>query len=799
LDLALRMTERQSRHIALRTLAARLPADLVEQLFTLAAAGDDEERAALLPALAPQLAPAPLEQALALVRAIADADKRDDALGRFVPFLHSLPIGTIFQVIADLPKPLSRLIGLIQLRPRLDGDHLARVDRDLADLLSDPEQALESSWLVLMLPLVEPPNRVLPQDLIDRLWQAMRPRFHAITAPQIVGALMRHPPSINSTELYAELVEILCANDDDQFIGAALRPMIPVLTPELQQRVLDRARSARLSGFALGVIAGLAGHLQPTLLIQALDIVHGIAATGESRRCIDTLVELAQYFPPHEQLAMYHQALLLSQQIQDIQEQVQVLLALLPVVQPTSRAAIYRYLQEHLALAVERHHSVDQVLEQANRLPAPLRLQVQRVVLAISRSNPALLLTSLHWFHGRLRNEAAAMLLHYLVERPQQGHDDQQTMEALRAAIPVMPRTLLGQAERVARRCAEHRDYPHALAMLAQRSRAGRQRALYADVLALIHRQQASAHPQRERLLPYLPKSTAATVAAELLDQRRAAGLPPLGRTLEQIAPYLAPVDLAASMQDVSRYRYNRAIDRIDGWLALVPYLPVSQHTPAYAGIFAHLVYVTAMGDYARAFCRLVPHLPPDLLPAAIAAAYAVRTRKTRAQELGGPTTRDDGEPAQSLCETLTALLPHLPGDQQPAVAEDAIYAVHQLPEPHERARALLALLPHLPLERHATLAREAMQATYAQTAYSWNRNSILTDVVPWIIRAAGHQSDGNLRDDWQQAVRGFARYGRATMLESLSAMVPWLSSMGASADLTAISTAVLEIADCWP
>ena len=92
----------------------------------------------------------------------------------------------------------------------------------------------------------------------------------------------------------------------------------------------------------------------------------------------------------------------------------------------------------------------------------------------------------------------------------------------------------------------------------------------------------------------------------------------------------------------------------------------------------------------AAALAALAPHLPPELLERALAAARALRS--------------DSGRAA-----ALTGLAPHLPATRQRAVLAQALEAATRVTEDRGRAAALAALAPHLPPDLMATALESAV------------------------------------------------------------------------------------------
>ena len=299
-------------------------------------------------------------------------------------------------------------------------------------------------------------------------------------------------------------------------------------------------------------------------------------------------------------------------------------------------------------------------------------------------------------------------------------------------------------------------------------------------------------------MLGYLPAEPAAELAHAILQDMLAGERPPNPRLFSRLGPHLSSAGIMALVQRAAASPY--AEERVDAWLELAPYLPIDQQPDSYRAILTHVPAIWAMGAYARLLVRLVPHLPVDLLPHALAAARAIVGKPTHEDRSPGAAENEHDQRYALLGEALLAVLVRLPAEEHPVIAEECIRAAHHTSASH-RARALLRLLPHLTSERQAAITLEALTAISEPTRYTWGRSQVLGELVPWLVRAGSTAllAPGELRAHWQRAVRGFTHAGRAKLLEILVAGVPWLSTLAPRADLDAISDSVIAIVECWP
>ena len=171
----------------------------------------------------------------------------------------------------------------------------------------------------------------------------------------------------------------------------------------------------------------------------------------------------------------------------------------------------------------------------------------------------------------------------------------------------------------------------------------------------------------------------------------------------------------------------------------------------------------------ADALGALAPHLPPELLAAALETARSLQDEGSRANALG-------------------ALAPHLPASEQPAVYAAALETARSIQEEWRRDLALGALAPHLSPELLA-----AALETARSIQYKWSRADALGALAP---NLSIHRSS---RAHWCPTVRTLAARGRPAFLSDLTALTPWLATLATPEELQDVAIAIRDVARCWP
>jgi hypothetical protein len=173
------------------------------------------------------------------------------------------------------------------------------------------------------------------------------------------------------------------------------------------------------------------------------------------------------------------------------------------------------------------------------------------------------------------------------------------------------------------------------------------------------------------------------------------------GRRVETLLDLALQLDVE-SRRDVLRaalvaipsiydYDYGSAGARADALSALVPHLPLELLPHALAAARA----IRGTGARAEALGALAPYLPPELLRKALAAARALRH-------------------AQPRSKALLTLAPLLDAKERRTVLRQALVATRAIENGRERARMLETLAPLLNAEERRAIAREALDAYQA-------------------------------------------------------------------------------------
>ncbi len=186
-------------------------------------------------------------------------------------------------------------------------------------------------------------------------------------------------------------------------------------------------------------------------------------------------------------------------------------------------------------------------------------------------------------------------------------------------------------------------------------------------------------------------------------------------RALIALAPQLGAVGMLSrypeTLQRTLELTFSVSFvgDRARAFAALAPHL-----SPELLGEALHIVRdIVDDTDRAHTLARIAPHLPPDLLVAAFNIAQELRPPQARALALVAlipylsPTARQQAlEDALAAAlaierryERVTALVdlaPHLSEPLRQRALHEALTATRSLPDESERARALVFLAPHL-------------------------------------------------------------------------------------------------------
>ena len=249
----------------------------------------------------------------------------------------------------------------------------------------------------------------------------------------------------------------------------------------------------------------------------------------------------------------------------------------------------------------------------------------------------------------------------------------------------------------------------------------------------------------------------------------------------DTIDDYLADVDAA---RRECQTRTDRALtacqpavtlaDELRYWLisasvtSLTSVLPaellvalLTAHTWTADRVLAHARRLPDPESRAIALTALIPHLPPNDQRHATTAALAA------AADIAHGTTR---------AQALTELAPHLSEEQITDAQTAATTITHEV----ARAQALSGLVPHVPAEQKQAAFTGALTAI---AAISWEPNRLEP-----LAQLAPHLSGKQLTDALTTATAITHQYGR---IRALTALVPYLPSEQKQAALTdALATA---------
>jgi hypothetical protein len=484
---------------------------------------------------------------------------------------------------------------------------------------------------------------------------------------------------------------------DPQQRAEALSALAPYLPSDLLPTAFAAAQDISNASARAQALAALAPYLPSDLLPAALAAAQDISEASARARALGAL---APHLPPN----------LLSQTLRD------ALTAARNISDESARAAALGTLAPHLppdllpaALAAARDirdesARADALGALAPHLPPDLRSQALRDALAAARD--------IMW--GFTRAAALSTLAPYLspdllpiaLAAAEDIQDDATRAAVLGALASHLSLDLRSQMLRAALAVAQDIQHPvgcaHALGALAPH--------LLPDLLpaALAAAEDIQDDAARaaalSALVPYLPPDllpAALAVAQTIRDASACAAV--LGALAPRLSPDLLPTALAIA-QTIVRAPYGAL-----ALGALIPYLSPEQRSQALHDAFVAR-YVIDESARAKVLTALAPHLPPDLLPAALAATQTISNKSTRANVLTAlaPHLPPDLLPAalaatQTIQDTdacayvLATLAPHFPPDLRSQALRDALAAAQNIMDEPTRAAALGALAPYLP------------------------------------------------------------------------------------------------------
>lgn len=288
--------------------------------------------------------------------------------------------------------------------------------------------------------------------------------------------------------------------------------------------------------------------------------------------------------------------------------------------------------------------------------------------------------------------------------------------------------------------------------------------------------------------------SLTANVSAELLGQLLRAGIWSADRALDH-ASRLASTD-----------------SRLDALLAIRGYVGEAHQESIIAQALFAANAIADGARRARVLTGLAPGLKPDQLRETLAAATNIPEEDARSLALAGlgpflgtsPALVAEGlNAALALsdpylrAETLVALAPCLPADDQPGVMAQALAAANAVTNPTSRAAALAGVAVRLPANQQATVVAHALAAASTLTdpaAYA----EILADLAP-------HLGPDQLDQALAAAVATTTPGALALAIASLAPSLPPAQVTEALAAASVISdpseraTAMTSLAPCLP
>jgi hypothetical protein len=204
---------------------------------------------------------------------------------------------------------------------------------------------------------------------------------------------------------------------------------------------------------------------------------------------------------------------------------------------------------------------------------------------------------------------------------------------------------------------------------------------------------------------------------------------------------------------------------------------------------------IAGAGARALALTAIAPHLPADQRPAvfarALTAASMIASERYRAQAVADLASH---VPAQAVAvasritsdqhraEALCAIAPHLAGPRRPEVLRDALAAAEAVPFGVARVEALTRLAPHLDSDERGAVLRQALAAAHAVSS-DYARAEVLAGLAQH-APAAGDEA----------LAAALTVHSEQSRAELLTALAPHLPLRQRRAALTEALAAALTI-----
>lgn len=656
-------------------------------------ASKPEQRAEDLAALVPHLAGELVEEAVASLCEIREADDRIEALNiiashlplelqerawrealaaaREIEYAWRHSATTLTTLVPHLPPELmsealdaARKIGnsewrseaLAALAPRLPQELQEHAWREaLAAGCEVGDDWRRSRALDALAPH-------LPSDLMGEALAAARKVEYAWWRSSTLAALASHLP----TELMGEALTAACEIEEAQCRSHALAVLAPHLPLELMSEALATAREIEDGRWRSETLDALFPHLPQELMGEALAAVREI---GSGWWRSEALAALAPHLPPE----LMGKALAVAREIEYAWQRSKVLATVAPHLPPE--------LQEHAwrealvtARAIEEEKPRSRVL--AIVTYSLTKMGCYDEALSVAREIK----------DGEQRNKTLAALVSSLTET---GHydeaiavareievDEQRSKTLATLVFSLTEAEHYGEALAVANEIEDGEQRSNALAALSSSlAKSG----IYDEALSVAH--EVRYGRQRSKALAALVSSLteagrydeALSVAREIEDGEQHS------ETLAALSSSLAKSGLYDEALSVAREVWHSR-QRSEALAALAPHLPPELRERAWQEALAAAREIQDANTRSYVLTALVPRLPPDLMEEALAVARGIRNRYTRRN-------------------VLTALAPHLPPELQTQACQEALAAIREIEGGWLRGEALAALASHLPPE----------------------------------------------------------------------------------------------------
>jgi hypothetical protein len=679
---------------ALATLAAALPADLLDQAVAVAdSISDAASRARALTGLAPHVAAERRKDVLTRALAAAADTKGSGPLisssaqraTALVALAAQLPVDLLDRAVAvadSISDAASRARALTGLAP-----HVAAERRK--DVLTRALAAAAAifRWSVSLEPTGGPERATaltdlaphLPDDLLDiALSSAIATHHEASRVDALIG-LAPYLPDVLLTRMLTIAADFDA--DDVRRVLASVAPHLPVSLRPLAIEVAKTLKNDFTRGRALLALISL---LPESLLAEA---AHGAFLGGASEAEKYQEQELLKRLP-HLRTGLYEQAMERAAAIVDADPRADYLARLAPYAPIDQRSTVLSQALAAVGASLGRgilSSAMPQILAVLGpQLPADLLVHALDMMTAISAES--------------LRGEGLAVLAPYLhgdlIDRALSAavaiHDDDARTRTLTLIAPYAPASQrLDAVARIVAAASGQQDAWHrvnALSGLATYTRPEQEHAIAADAVTAAGSigDNASRSAALIELAPRLP----ADLIARVMDLATAiTSESDRASALAGLAPYLPAELLPAAIARISEI--TAPWIRLEALPAFVPYLPADQRA-------------TVLAEMSTLSAALPSVMSPDifdvdrirLTPMYRAAPYL--PAEDRDWVVGAAGDLADPNPR---AWALTRLAPWMPADRQKTVLAQATAAVAEISERDAHIHALTELVPHLPLD----------------------------------------------------------------------------------------------------